>query len=42
MPRRKEINNNLTTKLFSIQIYPQSYDFSFSNLKAEFEKWAAI
>ena len=42
MPRRKEINNNLTTELFSIQIYPLSYDFSFSNLKAEFEKWAAI
>ena len=42
MPRRKEIKNNLRTELFSIQVYPQSFDFTFSNLKAEFEKWAAI
>ena len=42
MPRRKEITNNLTTELFSMQVYPQSFDFSFSNHKAEFEKWAAM
>lgn len=42
MQRRKEIKNNLTTDLFSMQVYPQSFDFNFSNLKAEFEKWAAI
>ena len=42
MPRRKEIKNNLTTELFSMQVYPQSFDFTFSNLKAEFKKWAAI
>ena len=42
VPRRKEIKNNLTTELFSMQVYPQSFDFTFSNLKAEFEKWAAI
>lgn len=42
MPRRKEIKNNLTTELFSMQVYPQSFDFTFSNLKTEFEKWAAI
>ena len=42
MPRRKEIKNNLTTELFSMQVYPKSFDFTFSNLKAEFEKWAAI
>ncbi|MCY7421344.1 MAG: GyrI-like domain-containing protein [Chitinophagaceae bacterium] len=42
MPRRKEIKNNFTTKLFSMQVYPQSFDFTFSNLKAEFEKWVAI
>jgi AraC family transcriptional regulator len=42
MPRRKEISNNLTTELFSMQVYPLLFDFSFSDLKAEFEKWAAI
>lgn len=42
MPRRKEIKNNLTTELFSMQVYPHSFDFTFSNTGAEFEKWAAI
>lgn len=42
MPRRKEIENNLTNELFSMQVYPQSFDFTFSNLNKEFEKWAAI
>lgn len=42
MPRRKEIENNLTSDLFSIQIFPDSFDFSFGNLNAEFEKWAAV
>ena len=42
MLRRKEIKSNLTTELFSMQVYPQSFDFTFSNLKAEFDKWAAI
>lgn len=42
MPRRKEIKNNLTTELFSMQIYPQSFDFTFSNLKEGFQKWAAV
>ena len=42
MPRRKEIKNNLTAELFSMQVYPQSFDFTFSNLHAEFEKWAAV
>jgi AraC family transcriptional regulator len=42
MPRRKEIKNNLTTELVSMQVYPHSFDFTFSNLRAEFEKWAAI
>ena len=42
MPRQKEIKNNLSTELFSIQVYPQSFDFTFSNLHAEFEKWAAV
>jgi AraC family transcriptional regulator len=42
MVRRKEIKNTLSNHLFSIQVYPASFDFSFSNPHAEFEKWAAI
>ncbi len=42
MPRRREIKNNLTTDFFSMQVYPQSFDFTFSNLNSEFQKWAAI
>jgi AraC family transcriptional regulator len=42
MPRRKDIKNSLTTDLFSIQVYPQLFNFSFSDLNEAFEKWAAI
>jgi AraC family transcriptional regulator len=42
MSSRREIKNNLTTELFSMQVYPQSFDFTFSNLKEEFQKWAAV
>ena len=42
MPRRKEIMNNLTTELFSMQVYEPSYDFKNFDLSAVFEKWAAI
>jgi AraC family transcriptional regulator len=42
MPRRKEITNNLNADLISMQNYPQSFDFTFSNLNIEFEKWAAM
>ena len=42
LPRRKEIENRLTTDLFSLQVYPPAFDFSFSNFNAPFEKWAAI
>ena len=42
MPRRKDIINNLTSDLFSIQVYPQSFDLTFFNQNAEFEKWAAV
>lgn len=42
MPRRKEILNNLNSELFSMQVYPKTFDFSFSNLKDPFQKWAAI
>ena len=42
MPRRKEILNNLTSELFSMQVYPKTFDFSFPNLNDQFQKWAAI
>jgi AraC family transcriptional regulator len=42
MPRRKEISNNLTNDLFSMQVYDKSYDFSNFNPEATFDKWAAI
>ena len=42
MPKRFEIKNNLSTNLFSMQIYDPSHDFSIFNPHAIFEKWAAI
>ncbi len=42
MPRRKEIKNNLTNELFSMQLYNPTYNFNDFNPDAEFEKWAAI
>jgi AraC family transcriptional regulator len=42
MPGRKEITNAVHTDLYSVQVFPSSFDFSFSNTREEFEKWAAI
>ncbi len=42
MQRRKEIENNLTTELFSMRVYNESYDFINFNPSAQFEKWAAL
>ena len=42
MPRRKEISNNLTAELISMQVYDKSFDFTSFNQNAAFEKWAAI
>lgn len=42
MPRRKEIKNNLSTELFSMQVYDQSYNFGEFDPDVSFEKWAAI
>lgn len=41
MPRRKEITNNLTTDLLSMQVYKPTHfaDFKLTN---EFDKWAAV
>ena len=41
MPRRKEIKNNLTDELFSMQVYDQLPDFKNFNPHRSFEKWAA-
>ena len=42
MPRRKEIRNNLTNDLFSIQVYDPPFDPDHFNQDTPFEKWAAI
>ncbi len=39
MPRRKEINHRVSTDLFSLQVYDQTY-FQHFNPEKEFEKWA--
>jgi AraC family transcriptional regulator len=41
MPRRNEIQNNVSTDLFSLQIYSPSFFASFDE-NAIFEKWAAM
>jgi AraC family transcriptional regulator len=41
MPRRKEIQNNIGTELYSLQIYAPLFFENF-NPDAAFEKWAAI
>lgn len=40
MPRRREIQNTLTSDLFSMQVYDQSIDPG--NPAQEFDKWAAV
>lgn len=40
MLQRKEIKNNLSTDLISMQVYNQSLDFANFNPHATFEKWA--
>jgi len=42
MPRRKEIKNILSNNLFSVQVYPSLFDFTFANLSEPFEKWATV
>jgi AraC family transcriptional regulator len=41
MPRRKEIKNNVSSELFSVEVYPSSFFNDFTPEK-EFDKWAAI
>ena len=40
-PRKKEITNNLTREMISMQIYNYSYFQNFDQ-KMEFEKWATV
>jgi AraC family transcriptional regulator len=42
MQRRKEIKNNVTSDLFSMQVYDQTFNFKVFNPNTPFEKWAAI
>jgi AraC family transcriptional regulator len=39
MPRRKEIKNNLSADLISMQIFPPGFDFG---PQTQFEKWATV
>lgn len=41
MPRRKEIQNNIGTDFYSLQVFDPSYFDNF-NPNTEFEKWALI
>jgi AraC family transcriptional regulator len=41
MPRRKEIQNNIGTALYSMQVYDPLY-FKHFNPNTDFEKWAVI
>jgi AraC family transcriptional regulator len=42
MQRRKEIRNNVSSDLFSMQVYDPSLDFEKFNSDTLFEKWAAV
>ena len=42
LPRRKVIQNKCSNNLFSVQIYPPSFDFTFCDLSVPFEKWATV
>lgn len=42
MPRRREINNPVSTELYSVQIFPDSFSFSSPDMNQEFEKWASV
>lgn len=42
MSKRKEIRNNLTSDLFSMQVFDDSLDFEDFNQDTEFDKWAVV
>lgn len=41
LPRRKDVTNNLTSEMISMQVYNYSYFQNFDP-NMEFEKWAAV
>ena len=42
MPRRSAISNSTGADLYSLQVYPPSFDFNSFDPHAVFEKWAAV
>jgi len=42
MPFHKKIENRASNDLISMQDFPAGFDFTFSNLNTEFDKWAAV
>ncbi len=42
MPKRKEIQNNISTDLISMQVYNSTYSFDNFDINAYFEKWAVV
>jgi len=42
MPRRKEIQGVVSEALFSLQVYPASFNFQQPDPTLPFEKWAAV
>ncbi len=42
MLRRKDIKNNLSSVLYSLQVYDKSFDFVDFKQDIPFEKWAAV
>lgn len=42
MPQRKDIKDNVSTDLFSVEVYNNPLFFTHFNPSAEFTKWAAI
>lgn len=42
MPHRNKVPNPVSSDLFSMQIFPPTFDFASINPYEQFEKWAAI
>jgi len=42
MPKRKEIQNNISTDLIAMQVYNSKYSFDNFDINAFFEKWAVV
>lgn len=42
MPRRREIQNTVSTDLYSMQVYDDTFDYLNLNPAKEFTKWAVI